>query len=69
MLRGFRIEAYISKAAEEKVGGPVAEKAISDYVSMQEFLEFRKELVERIRDLEDEIHKLQVSKYEKKRFF
>eukprot|EP00027_Filamoeba_sp_ATCC50430_P017256 CAMPEP_0168570090 /NCGR_PEP_ID=MMETSP0413-20121227/16532_1 /TAXON_ID=136452 /ORGANISM="Filamoeba nolandi, Strain NC-AS-23-1" /LENGTH=150 /DNA_ID=CAMNT_0008602683 /DNA_START=29 /DNA_END=481 /DNA_ORIENTATION=- len=58
-----------AQAAEEKNGGAAApaSREPTDYVTMHEFLEFRQELVEKIRDLEDEIHKLQVSKYEKRR--
>eukprot|EP01118_Nematostelium_gracile_P006699 TRINITY_DN215_c0_g1_i1.p1 TRINITY_DN215_c0_g1~~TRINITY_DN215_c0_g1_i1.p1 ORF type:complete len:125 (-),score=40.58 TRINITY_DN215_c0_g1_i1:163-537(-) len=36
-----------------------------DMVSMEEFLTFRREIVDRLRDLEDSIHEMKVSKYRK----
>jgi len=39
--------------------------AKSDFVSMEEFLTFRKEIIDRIRELEDDIHEIKFSKYKK----
>jgi len=41
-------------------------KSSSAPITMAEFLDFRKELIEKIRDLEDEIHELRYDKYSRK---
>jgi len=36
-----------------------------EFVSMEEYLTFRKEMIDRLRELEDDIHELKFSKYKK----
>jgi len=48
------------------VFSPTKKTSSPSVVTMDEFLDFRKDIVEKIRDLEDEIHQLKYEKFKKK---
>jgi len=66
-----------AKAAEEAITETPSKSAKSaaktasfssnqEFVTMEEFLELRKELIDRIRNLEDDLHEIKYDKYKKK---
>jgi len=50
----------VKRGFTSKMGSHAFEK-----VSMEEFLSFRKEMIDRIRELEDDIHELKVMRFKK----